>query len=136
MDAGSTLSAAVRALCGRRVQLPAPLLQRYPELRAARFRQGGMPPRVAGWFMGRRGVVAITLWNIVFLARDVDLEAELLLHELRHVHQFQACPAFPFRYLWELLRHGYHRNRFEVEARAFARERLAATRTDPRFGDF
>jgi hypothetical protein len=45
------------------------------------------------------------------------------LHELRHVHQFEAVPGFPIRYAWESLRRGYHHNRFEVDARQFAFER-------------
>jgi len=59
------------------------------------------------------------------LAPEIDPSAELLLHELRHVHQFEAR-AFPILYLWESLRRGYVRNRFEVDARAYAASRLKA----------
>ena len=51
-------------------------------------------------------------------------DPELLLHELRHVHQFEASPAFPVLYLWESLFRGYHRNRFEADARAYASSRV------------
>jgi hypothetical protein len=64
------------------------------------------------------------LWRTVFLAPHARLDAELLLHELRHVHQFEASAAFPLLYLWESLFHGYRGNRFEADARAYASSRL------------
>jgi hypothetical protein len=118
------------ALLGRTEALPAALVARYPELAAIRLRTGGLPPRVAGWFLGRRTVSAITLWHTVFAAPDAHLDAELLLHELRHVHQFQGSSAFPILYLWESLRRGYHDNPYEVQARAFAAHRVRDSRSD------
>jgi hypothetical protein len=112
------------ALIGRPVELPPPIRKRFPELATVRWRRGGLPARVAGLFVGRGSVGAITLWRTVFLAPGVRIEPELLLHELRHVHQFQANPAFPLLYLWESLIHGYKRNRFEADARAYAAQRL------------
>jgi hypothetical protein len=114
----------VAALIGRTVELPRPLLERFPELAAVHWRRGGLPLRVGGLFLGRTSVAAITLWRTVFLSPNVGLDPQLLLHELRHVHQFEANPAFPLLYLWESLRHGYHRNRFEADARAYAARRL------------
>jgi hypothetical protein len=111
-------------LIGRAVALPVALLERYPELAEVRWRRGGLPVLVAGLFLPRTGVAAITLWRTVFLAPRARLDAELLLHELRHVHQFQASAAFPLLYLWESLFHGYHRNRFEADARAYASSRV------------
>jgi len=70
-------------------------------------------------------VDAITLWRTIFVAPGVALDPALLLHELRHVTQFQSVPAFPVRYLWESVRRGYHANRFEVDARSWASARLA-----------
>ena len=113
-------------LVGRPVELPSQLIERFPELRAARYRRGGLPVRVGGWCLGQSTVAAITLWRTVWLARAVPLTADLLLHEVRHVQQFQASSAFPVRYLWDSLRRGYHRNRYEADARAYARARLAA----------
>jgi len=112
------------AVMGRAIELPEPLLARFPELAEARWRRGGLPPRVAGWCLGQRSVAAVTLWRTVFLGDSARPSADLLLHELAHVRQFQAAWAFPFQYVWASLRHGYHRNRFEVEARAFAASRL------------
>lgn len=119
------------ALVGRPAPLPAALVARYPELAAIRLRTGGLAPRVAGWFLGRRTVSAITLWHTVFAAPDAHLDAELLLHELRHVHQFQGSSAFPILYLWESLRRGYHDNRYEADARTFAAHRVRDSRFDP-----
>jgi hypothetical protein len=116
--------AILAALIGRQIELPPSIVERFPELGAARWRRGGVPVLVGGLFLGRASVAAITLWGTVFLARRVPLDPELLLHELRHVHQFQANPAFPLLYLWESLVRGYGRNRFEADARAYAAHRL------------
>jgi hypothetical protein len=117
------------AILGRAIDLPAPLLESFPELRTARYRRGGLPPRIGGWFLGARSVAGITLWRTVFLAPRTRIDAELLLHELAHVRQFEASRAFPFQYIGESLRVGYHRNRFEIAAQRFAATRLQAART-------
>jgi hypothetical protein len=118
------LRVVAAALIGRPVALPPDLVARFPELATARWRRGGVPVRVAGLFLGRSSVAAITLWRTVFLGPRAHLDAELLLHELRHVHQFQTSAAFPLMYLWESLFNGYHRNRFEADARAYAANRV------------
>jgi len=112
------------ALIGERTTVPDALLASYPELARARWRRGGLPVRVGGWCLGQRSVSAITLWRTIWLAPDVRESGELLLHELRHVQQFEASAAFPILYLWESLRRGYVRNRFEVDARAYAATRV------------
>ncbi len=117
----------IEPLIGRRQSLPAALLSRHPELGSVRFRRGGLAPRIGGWALGQRTVAAITLGRTVFLAPGVALEPALLLHELRHVHQFQSSVTFPIEYLWESVRRGYHGNRFEADARAYAAARLAAS---------
>ncbi len=40
-------------------------------------------------------------------------------HEKVHLHQFERYGFFRFLvlYLWECCRHGYHNNKYEVEAR-------------------
>ena len=105
--------------------LPAPLLHAYPELAEARWRRGGLALRIGGWCLGRASVTGITLWRTIWLAEWAPLAPELLLHELRHVHQFEDDRAFPFRYLWGSLRHGYSRNPYEADAQAYAARRLA-----------
>jgi hypothetical protein len=114
----------VTAMIGRRTALPAALLARYPELERVRWRRGGLPVNVAGWFLGQRSAAAITLWRTVFLAPTVSMDAELLLHEFRHVQQFESSLSFPLRYLLESARRGYFANRFEVDAREYAAQRL------------
>ena len=118
------------ALIGRPIELPRALRARWPELDDARWRRGGIFPRIGGWCLGRRTVSAITLWRTVHLADDAPLDPGLLLHELRHVHQFLASRAFPLRYLWESVRRGYARNPYEADANAWALARLRADRPD------
>ena len=112
-------------ILGSPISLPSELLDRFPELATARYRRGGLPLRIGGWLLGRSTVSGITLWKTIWLARAVPLEPELLLHELRHVHQFEADRAFPFRYLWRSIRHGYTENPYEADARAYAARRIS-----------
>jgi hypothetical protein len=115
-----------RALIGEPDAVPPRLLADFPELSIIRLRRGGLPVRLGGWSLLQSTAAAITLWNVVFLAPGTAPDAELLLHELRHVQQFQSSRAFPFRYLLESLTRGYHQNRYELDAVAFAGARLAA----------
>ncbi len=123
MDA---IAALLAPLIGRSERLPVELLERHPELAQARIRRGGVLPRIGGWCLGHRTVSGITLWRTIWLAPDAPWTAELLLHELRHVQQFHEHASFPLRYIWESLRHGYRKNRYEVDARAFAAGRVRA----------
>jgi hypothetical protein len=115
----------VQALIGERFELPPEALRRYPELAAATYRRGGLPVRVAGWVLGTGSAAAITLWHTIFIAPGTRLTPELLLHELRHVHQFLERRTFPFSYLWQSIRYGYSRNAYEADARRYATHRLA-----------
>ena len=124
-DEGGLVARLVGSLIGRPVALPVDLVRRYPELGEARWRVGGLPPRVGGWCLGQRTVAGITLGRCIWLAPGTRVAPELLLHELCHVRQFGRGRAFPFQYIWESLRRGYHQNRFEAEADAFARGVLA-----------
>jgi hypothetical protein len=112
-------------LLGTPLLLPAELRARYPELTQARWRRGGLALRIGGWCLGRATVSGITLWRTIWLAEGVSLRPELLLHELRHVHQFQGDRTFPLRYLWGTLRHGYIMNPYEADARAYASRRVS-----------
>jgi len=124
MGTAAIFAAIVRPLIGCATELPPDTLIRFPELAAARWRRGGLPVRVGGWCLGQSTVSAITLWRTIWLAPDLSPSDELLLHELRHVQQFEARLAFPLLYLWESLRRGYVRNRYEVDARAYAANRV------------
>ena len=114
------------ALVGKRFDLPAEMIARYPELAEARYRRGGLPVRIGGLALGVDTVTAITLRRTVFLAPAAPLSAGLLLHELRHVHQFLERGTFPVRYLWQSLRYGYSRNAYEVDARRYSARRLGS----------
>ena len=124
----AALDALTAALLGTPVTLPERLLESFPELGTVRYRRGGLPPRIGGWALGMRTVAGITLWRTVFLAPKTRFDAELLLHELAHVRQFEGSLAFPLLYVWESLRVGYRRNRFEIAAQRFAATRLRAAR--------
>ncbi len=125
------LSRLVDALLGRAVELPPQLADMYPELRDASYRVGGIPLRIGGWSLGARTVSGITLWRTIWLESAVRWDAELLLHEIRHVQQFQASASFPVQYIWESLRRGYYANRFEADARRYASVRLARGSATP-----
>jgi hypothetical protein len=124
MGIADAFAAVVAPLIGRPTTLPRELVDRYPELAQARWRRGGLPVRVGGWCLRQRAVSAITLWHTIWLDTESSPSDELLLHEIRHVAQFEASAAFPLLYLWESLRRGYVRNRFEVDARAYAAARV------------
>lgn len=115
----------IQEIFGRRIDLPDDVTVTWPELTELSYRRGGLPLRVGGLLLGQSTVAAITLGRTIFLASDTRLNAELLLHEFRHVQQFAERKAFPLHYIWESLRRGYHHNRFEVDARDFAARRVA-----------
>jgi len=118
-------SRLVRALIGEKIDLPDAMLQNYPDLAQATYRRGGLPVRVAGWALGTSSAAAITLWRTIFVAPRTQLTPDLLLHELRHVHQFLQRRTFPLSYLWQSIRYGYSRNAYEEDARRYAARRLA-----------
>jgi hypothetical protein len=122
---------ALKGLLGTPATISEELLSAFPELAAIRLRRGGFPTRLGGWCLGQRCVAGITIGRWVWLDREAPATAELLLHELRHVHQFQVLRAFPLRYVWESLRRGYLHNRFEVDARQYAAARLSGAARGP-----
>lgn len=119
------LAKVTRAVVGESIQLPDELVVAWPELLDLRYRRGGLPLRVGGWFLGQPTVAAVTLGSTIFLAPRTRLDPGLLLHEYAHVQQFSRSRTFPFHYIWESLRRGYHANRFEADARRYAASRLA-----------
>lgn len=123
------------ALIGEPLPLPESLVARWPELAVARWRVGGLPPRVGGWLIGAPTVAGVTLWRTIFLAPSSALDPGLLLHEVAHVHQFEGSPLFPLRYLAESLRRGYRHNRYEADAERWAADRLRERGGAPRRGD-
>jgi hypothetical protein len=120
----------ISAIAGNKIDIPYALIDLYPELADASYRRGGLPVRIAGWALGASTAEAITLWHTVFIEPHAPLTAELLLHELRHVHQFSERKSFPLSYLWQSIRHGYSRNTYEVDARKYSAQRLAESAPD------
>ena len=121
----------IDSVAGRKVELPAALTARYPELSEARFRVGGIPLRIGGWALGASHVAGFTLGRTVFVHESALFDEGLLLHELRHVHQFRESKTFPVRYLWQSVRRGYRANPYEVDARRFSAIRLRMSGTEP-----
>ncbi len=121
------IAALIAELVGDPIALPEHLATRFPELNEPHYRRGGLPLRIGGWMLGQSTVAGITLGSTIFLAPTTRLEPELLLHEFRHVQQFSERRTFPFRYIWESLRRGYHANRYEADARTYAARRLSRT---------
>ena len=119
------IKSVVASIAGQRIELPEEMRRRYPDLAQAVYRRGGLPVRIAGWALGTSTAEAITLWRTVFIGQSTPLSAALLLHELRHVHQFLERRTFPVRYLWQSLRYGYTANAYEVDARRYSARRLA-----------
>ena len=114
----------IRETVGEDLVLPEDLIAAFPELATVSWRRGGFPLRVGGWVLGRGSVAGIALGATVFLSTARVPSVQLLLHELGHVRQFRRDKTFAIRYLWESARHGYSRNRFELEADQFAEEVL------------
>jgi hypothetical protein len=67
------------------------------------------------WLPMYKGVRACTLGNVMLLGSKLlpnDLE-----HELIHVEQCERVPLFhPFLYVYQTLRYGYKKNKYEAEA--------------------
>lgn len=73
------------------------------------------------WFMKACGFAGWTsFWNTVYVMPGWESYAPLIRHEAKHLEQIERLGRvrFALAYTWELLRRGYWRNRFEVEARA------------------
>lgn len=74
--------------------------------------------------------VAMVLGNRIYLygvSRQKFLaDKQWVQHELCHIRQFKQYGFLNFilKYLWESVKHGYHNNKFEVEAREAEKEKL------------
>jgi hypothetical protein len=84
------------------------------------------------WFARLHGALATTRRRRIFLrgsAADFFADPALVLHEYCHVLlQWETGLLTTPRYVYECMKHGYWANRFEVEARRFARAELARFR--------
>jgi hypothetical protein len=85
------------------------------------FRRGYLVPKIGGILARMSGpAAAVTMRRTIVLGPGVELTPSLLAHELAHVRQWRNDRLFPLRYCIATLRHGYHGNPYEVEARAIA----------------
>jgi len=72
--------------------------------------------------------VALVIGNTIYLhgvSRDKFLRnPQWVRHELQHVEQYRRMRKFSFlvSYFAEWARHGYHNNKFEIEAREAERD--------------
>lgn len=75
--------------------------------------------------------MAVTIGRTIYLwnAEKEELlkNRRWLQHELVHVEQYKQKGFLKFLllYLWESLKHGYQKNKFEVEARAKENENIS-----------
>lgn len=89
-----------------------------------RLRRSRWIPFLSGWLSGMgESAAAVTLGDTILVHPHVTPTPELLRHELAHVRQWRRHPlSFPIRYAFAHLKHGYHDNPFEVEARVAERQ--------------
>ena len=112
----------------RQAALPGPVRAALEELLGASI----VHVRVIehSWFARLHGgVLATTRRGRIYLrgsAADFWSNPSLMLHEYCHViRQWETGELTAARYLMECLRRGYWKNRFEIEARAFAAAHIA-----------
>ncbi len=67
------------------------------------------------WIPGYKKVRAQVTGHVILLGPTADDKD--LAHELIHVEQFERAPLIqPVLYLYQMFRHGYRQNKYEVEA--------------------
>lgn len=87
-----------------------------------RIKENSWIARMAAWKMSARAI-AIVIGNTIHLhntsAKDFLKNPRWVKHELCHIEQFRRYGFFRFiaLYLIESVRNGYHKNKYEVEAR-------------------
>jgi hypothetical protein len=92
------------------------------DLACIRIKERSFLARIAAMKL-RSGRVAMVIGNTIHLHNvtraDFLKDENWVKHELCHVQQFKKHGLVPFlaKYLWESVKHGYHNNKFEVEAR-------------------
>ena len=73
------------------------------------------------WFMLACGFKGwASFWEVIYVLPGWEFNRPLIRHELCHLEQIrrEGRLRFSVRYTWELLRHGYWNNKYEIEARA------------------
>ena len=86
------------------------------------IRERSWVARIAAWKLSSKRV-AIVIGRTIHLHNATKEEflsnPRWLKHELCHIEQFRRYGHFRFvmMYLWESIRKGYYKNKYEVEAR-------------------
>ena len=73
------------------------------------------------WFMQACGFKGwASFWETIYVLPGWEHNRALIRHELCHLEQIrrEGRLRFAIGYTWELLRHGYFMNPYEIEARA------------------
>lgn len=92
-----------------------------------RIKENSFIARIAAWRMSASGL-AIVIGNTIHLhntSKDEFLKNKRWVkHELCHIEQFRRYGFFRFivLYLVESARNGYHKNKYEIEARQAERK--------------
>jgi len=87
------------------------------------IRENSCLAKFAAWKLKSKDA-AIVLGNTIHLhnasREDFSKNRRWVNHEICHLEQFKryGYVGFIIRYLWESIVHGYHNNKFELEARA------------------
>ncbi len=60
-----------------------------------------------------------SFWDAVYILPNHFADESLIQHELQHIHQMHETGKlkFAFKYAWYLLRYGYTKNPYEIDAR-------------------
>ncbi|MEL0027713.1 MAG: hypothetical protein VW625_03470 [Perlucidibaca sp.] len=77
-------------------------------------------PALLALFMQLLGVEGwIMPWGIIYVRPGRVRDRRLISHKMMHVEQMQrdGMVLFSLKYVWWLLRYGYHRHPYEIEAR-------------------
>jgi len=72
------------------------------------------------WFLRKTGYGAITApWKAIYILPERVHDSSLVKHELVHIKQIERDGAvrWTVRYVWYLIRYGYHDSPYEIEAR-------------------
>lgn len=84
-----------------------------------------MQPKIATglvlWYMNLFGFKGVaTFWGQIYVVQGFENDDRLLRHERMHLEQMKrdGWLRFHAKYSWYLIRFGYWRNPYEVEARA------------------
>jgi hypothetical protein len=129
---GDVFETIATLLLGRRMDPPPELAPEAVPERVI-LRRGKLVPWLGGVLSRMTGPAsAVTLGRTIVINPEARLTPTLLAHELAHVRQWERDSLFPIRYSLANIRHGYHDNPYEVEARQVAAAESATLKGEGR----